>query len=140
MRDLLYFVIGILLGLICIFFDGSAVMAQSTNTAAGIAYAVEGDWLIIISGGFHSVSLTEGAGAGDVAAAPLGESLARARAPQLYMPPAARPTLDAAEPRPIKGLIIFRSSAGLDAQATQPDPKANRHVANADAQVVAPAA
>ena len=37
MRDLLYFVIGILLGLICIFFDGSVVMAQSTNTAAGIA-------------------------------------------------------------------------------------------------------
>jgi hypothetical protein len=29
MRDLLYFVIGILLGLICIFFDGSTVMAQS---------------------------------------------------------------------------------------------------------------
>ena len=28
MRDLLYFVIGILLGLICIFFDGSAVMAE----------------------------------------------------------------------------------------------------------------
>ncbi len=39
MRDLLYFVIGILLGLICIFFDGSAVMARSTSTAAGIAYA-----------------------------------------------------------------------------------------------------
>ena len=36
MRDLLYFVIGILLGLICIFFDGSAVMAKSTNTATGI--------------------------------------------------------------------------------------------------------
>ena len=28
MRDLLYFIIGILLGLICLFFDGSAVMAQ----------------------------------------------------------------------------------------------------------------
>jgi hypothetical protein len=40
MRDLLYFVIGILLGLICIFFDGSVVMAQSTNTAAGQ------DWLL----------------------------------------------------------------------------------------------
>lgn len=39
MRDLLYFVIGILLGLICIFFDGSAVMARSTSTAAGIADA-----------------------------------------------------------------------------------------------------
>jgi hypothetical protein len=36
MRDLLYFVIGILLGLICILFDGSAVMAQSTSTATGI--------------------------------------------------------------------------------------------------------
>jgi hypothetical protein len=36
MRDLLYFVIGILLGLICIFFDGSAVMAKSTSTATGI--------------------------------------------------------------------------------------------------------
>jgi hypothetical protein len=58
MRDLLYFVIGILLGLICIFFDGSTVMAQSTSTATGIAYAVERDWLII-SGGLHSVSLTE---------------------------------------------------------------------------------
>jgi hypothetical protein len=58
MRDLLYFVIGILLGLICIFFDGSAVMAQSTNTGAGIVYAVERDWLAI-SGGLHSVSLTE---------------------------------------------------------------------------------
>jgi len=34
MRDLLYFVIGI-----CIFFDGSAVMARSTSTAAGIGYA-----------------------------------------------------------------------------------------------------
>jgi hypothetical protein len=32
MRDLLYFVIGILLGLICIFFDGSTVMAQGTST------------------------------------------------------------------------------------------------------------
>jgi endonuclease YncB( thermonuclease family) len=32
MRALLYFIIGILLGLICIFFDGSAVMARSTNT------------------------------------------------------------------------------------------------------------
>jgi hypothetical protein len=31
MRDLLYFVIGILLALICIFFDGSTVMAQSTS-------------------------------------------------------------------------------------------------------------
>jgi hypothetical protein len=50
MRDLLYFVIGILLGLICVFFDGSAVMAQSTSTAAGIAYAVERDWLIISGG------------------------------------------------------------------------------------------
>jgi hypothetical protein len=58
MRDLLYFVTGILLGLIRIFFDGSAVMAQSTNTAAGIAYMVDRDWLII-SGGLHSVSLTE---------------------------------------------------------------------------------
>ena len=29
MRDLLYFVIGVLLALICIFFDGSTVMAQS---------------------------------------------------------------------------------------------------------------
>ena len=29
MRDLLYFVIGILLALICIFFDGSTVMAES---------------------------------------------------------------------------------------------------------------
>jgi hypothetical protein len=27
MRDLLYFIIGILLGLICLFFDGSTVMA-----------------------------------------------------------------------------------------------------------------
>jgi hypothetical protein len=36
MSDLLYFVIGILLGLICILFDGSAVMAQSTSTATGI--------------------------------------------------------------------------------------------------------
>jgi hypothetical protein len=27
--------------------------------AAGIAYAIERDWLIIISGGLHSVSLTE---------------------------------------------------------------------------------
>jgi len=36
MRDLLYFVIGILLGLICILFDGSAVMSQSTSTATGI--------------------------------------------------------------------------------------------------------
>jgi hypothetical protein len=36
MRDLLYFVIGILLGLICILFDGSAVMTQSTSTATGI--------------------------------------------------------------------------------------------------------
>jgi hypothetical protein len=31
MRDLLYFVIGILLGLICIFFDGSTVVAHSTS-------------------------------------------------------------------------------------------------------------
>jgi hypothetical protein len=31
MRDLLYFVIGILLALICIFFDGSTVLAQSTG-------------------------------------------------------------------------------------------------------------
>jgi hypothetical protein len=58
MRDLLYFVIGILLGLICIFFDGSAVMARSTSTAAAIAYVVERNWLII-PGGLHSVSLTE---------------------------------------------------------------------------------
>jgi hypothetical protein len=42
MRDLLYFVIGTLLGLICIFFDGSTVMAQGTSTAAGIAYSVKG--------------------------------------------------------------------------------------------------
>jgi hypothetical protein len=34
MRDLLYFVIGILLALICIFFDGSTVMARVTTTAA----------------------------------------------------------------------------------------------------------
>jgi len=34
MRDLLYFVIGILLGLICIFFDGSTVMAQSNGPTA----------------------------------------------------------------------------------------------------------
>ena len=39
MRDLLYFVIGILLGLIFIFFDGAAVMVQSTSTAAGVARA-----------------------------------------------------------------------------------------------------
>ena len=58
MRDLLYFVIGILLGLICIFFDGSVVMAQSTNTAACIAYEVERDWLIV-SGGLQSLSLTD---------------------------------------------------------------------------------
>jgi hypothetical protein len=32
MRGLLYFIIGILLGLICLFFDGSTVMAQSTAT------------------------------------------------------------------------------------------------------------
>jgi hypothetical protein len=29
MRDLLYFVIGILLGLICVFFDGSALLGAS---------------------------------------------------------------------------------------------------------------
>jgi hypothetical protein len=34
MRDLLYLVIGILLGLICIFFDGSAVMAESNGPTA----------------------------------------------------------------------------------------------------------
>jgi hypothetical protein len=31
-RDFLWIVIGILLGLICIFFDGSAVMAQTSTT------------------------------------------------------------------------------------------------------------
>jgi hypothetical protein len=33
MRDLLYFIIGILLGLICLFFDGSTVMAQNRGQA-----------------------------------------------------------------------------------------------------------
>jgi hypothetical protein len=56
-------------------------------------------------------------------------------------PPATGPALDAAEPRPIEGLILFGSGAGLNTQqATQPNPEASRHVANADAQVVAPAA
>jgi hypothetical protein len=63
----------------------------------------------------------------EVAAAPSGESLSRARSPQLYMPPATGLTLDAAEPRPIEGLILFRSGAGLDAQqATQADTEASR--------------
>jgi hypothetical protein len=57
------------------------------------------------------------------------------------MPLAGRPTFDAAEPRPIEGLILFRCGAIFHGkQATQLDPKASRHIANADAQVLAPAA
>ena len=67
--------------------------------------------------------------------------MAPARAPQLHLPPAAGPTFDAAEPRPIEGHILFRCRAIFHGEhAAQPNPKASRHVANAEAQVVAPAA
>jgi hypothetical protein len=57
------------------------------------------------------------------------------------MPLAIGPAFDAAEPRPIESLILIRCSAIFHGeQATQSDPKASRHVANADAQIVAPAA
>jgi hypothetical protein len=36
-----------------------AVMAQSTSTAAGIAYAVERDWLVAAGNPPHSICLTE---------------------------------------------------------------------------------
>ncbi len=41
MRDLLYFVIGILLALICIFFDGSTVMAQSNDVVKGSGWNIQ---------------------------------------------------------------------------------------------------
>ena len=45
------------------------------------------------------------------------------------------------QPRPIEGPILFQCRAIFHGEhAAQPDPKANRHVANADAQFVAPAA
>jgi hypothetical protein len=51
------------------------------------------------------------------------------------------PTFDAAQPRPIEGLILYRCGAIFHGkQATQLDPKPSRHIANADAQVLAPAA
>jgi hypothetical protein len=57
------------------------------------------------------------------------------------MPLAGGRTFDAAEPRPIEGLILFRRGAIFHGkQATQLDPKPSRHIANADAQVLAPAA
>jgi hypothetical protein len=39
--------------------DGSPPTTWVQADAAGIAYAIERDWLIIISGSLHSVSLTE---------------------------------------------------------------------------------
>jgi hypothetical protein len=57
------------------------------------------------------------------------------------MPIPGGPTFDAAEPCPIYGLILFRCGAIFHGeQSTQFDPKASRHIANADAQVLAPAA
>jgi hypothetical protein len=57
------------------------------------------------------------------------------------MPVPGGPTFDAAEPRPIEGLIRFRCGAIFHSkQATQFDPKASRHIVNAGAQVLAPAA
>jgi hypothetical protein len=58
--------------------------------APGIAYAVERDWLII-SGGFHSVSLTRGRPApGEVAAAPFAGV---ADSPATFSPEAIYPFL-----------------------------------------------
>jgi hypothetical protein len=57
------------------------------------------------------------------------------------MPLAIGPAFDAAEPRPIESLILIRCGAIFHAErATSSNPEASRHVANADAQVVAPAA
>jgi hypothetical protein len=57
------------------------------------------------------------------------------------MPFAGRPAFDAAEPYPTECLILFRCGAFFHGkQATQSDPKASSHIANADAQVLAPAA
>jgi hypothetical protein len=56
-------------------------------------------------------------------------------------PFAGRPTFDAAEPSPIEGPVLFRCRAVFNSeQSTQSDAEASRHVANADAQIVAPAA
>ena len=69
----------------------------------------------------------------------MAELLVDGHLPYLEMPLAGGPAFNAAQPCPIEGLILFRSGAGLDAQqATQPDPEASRHVANADAHVVRP--
>jgi dihydrolipoamide dehydrogenase len=71
----------------------------------------------------------------------LSEPTAAIRTLHLEMPLAGRPTFDATEPCPIKGLILFRCRAVFHAeQATQTDPQSGRHVPNTDAQVVAPAA
>ena len=71
----------------------------------------------------------------------LSEPTASTRTLHLDMPLAGRPTFDAAEPRPIKDFILFRCRAIFHAeQASQFNPEADCHVADADAQVVAPAA
>jgi hypothetical protein len=71
----------------------------------------------------------------------LFEPAAGTRALQLEMPLDGGPAFDAAQPRPIEGSILFRCRAIFHGEhAAQPDPEASRHVANADAQVVAPAA
>jgi hypothetical protein len=57
------------------------------------------------------------------------------------MPFPGGPTFDAAEPRPIEGLFFFCCRTVFHGkQAAQLDPKPSRHIANADAQVLAPAA
>jgi hypothetical protein len=68
------------------------------------------------------------------------ESEAGTRALQLLMPFSGGPTFDAAEPRSIEGLILYRCGAIFHGkQATQSKPEAGRHVADANAQVLAPA-
>jgi hypothetical protein len=60
---------------------------------------------------------------------------------QFEVPMASRPTFDAAQLDPIEGFVILRCRAVFHAeQATQSNPEASRHVADAYAQVLAPAA
>jgi hypothetical protein len=88
--------------------------------------------------GAHS---RRGAAAAPVQSAALGALLVDGHLPYLEMPLAGRPAFNAAQPRPIEDFILFRCGTIFHGeQATHSDPETSRHVANADAQVVAPAA